>query len=105
LATVSRSPIFILSDQECDEISRRVVTVSKHYNLTILFDSPIGSLVGLGVTSGMIYIGHMIALAQARAAATPMPVAAPSTPETAAATASVIRPDFSGDHLAGIRVP
>jgi len=105
LATVSRSPIFKLSDQECDEIAHKVVDVSRHFNLRILADSPTGAIVALGFTSGMIYVGHAWAMAQAKAAAQPMPAAAPSSPETAAATATVIRPDFTGDHLAGVRVP
>ncbi len=107
-ALATRSPIFILSDQETEALAVRIVEVSKHYDLDEIISGKRTCLLMLAGTAITIYGGKIIALRQLNAQRR-QPAEQPATATDAAVNAGMAangnNVDLTGEHLKGVHVP
>lgn len=67
LATLTKSPIFVLAPQECEAMAGAIHNVGKHYNLDL--GGPRAAIIQLIAVAGGIYMPRLVAIGAARAEA------------------------------------
>ena len=67
LATITKQPVFVLTNEEAKNMAIALSEVSKHYNINVM-SGPRASLVSLAAVCGMIYIPKVVLIRNQRKA-------------------------------------